>query len=58
MKIIMPILEKILFLLVIIVLMLSACVSSYYVGKQSQLDMEELEEIVEKELQEIHGKRN
>jgi hypothetical protein len=55
MKTIMPILEKILFLLVIIVLILSACVSSYYVGKQSQLDMKELEEIVEKELQEKHG---
>jgi Tfp pilus assembly protein PilO len=51
----MPILEKILFLLVIIVLMLAACVSSYYIGKQSQLDMKELEEIVEKELQEKNG---
>jgi Tfp pilus assembly protein PilO len=54
----MPILEKILFLLVIIVLILSACVSSYYIDKQGQLDMEELERMVEQELQEKHGKRN
>jgi hypothetical protein len=58
MKTIMPILEKILFLLVIIVLILSACVSSYYIDKQGQLDMEELERMVEQELQEKHGKRN
>ena len=56
MKIINPILEKILFLLVIIALILSACVFSYYIGKQSRLDMKELEEIVEKELLEKHGK--
>ena len=55
MKIITQILEKILFLLLIIVLILSACVSSYYIGKQSQLDMTELEEIVEKELLEKYG---
>ena len=55
MKIIIPILEKILFLLVIIVLILSACVSSYYIGKQSHLDMKELEEMVEKEILEKHG---
>jgi hypothetical protein len=58
MKIIISILEKILFLLVIIVLMLAACVSSYYIGKQSQLNMKELEEIVEKELQETHERQN
>lgn len=56
MKIITPILEKILFLLVIIVLILSACVSSYYIGKQSHLDMKELEEIVEKEMQDNYKK--
>ena len=55
MRIIAQILEKILFLLVIIVLILSACVFSYYIGKQSYLDMKELEEIVEKELLEKHG---
>jgi len=55
MKNITPILEKILFLLVIIVLILLACVSGYYIEKQSHLDMKELEEIVEKELQEKHG---
>ena len=55
MKIILPILEKILFLSVILLLILSACVSSYYIGKQSHLDMKELEEIVEKELLEKHG---
>ena len=55
MKTIIPILEKILFLLVIVVLILSACVFSYYIGKQSYLDMKELEEIVEKELLEKHG---
>lgn len=54
MKIITQILEKILFLLVIIVLILSACVSSYYIEKQSHLDMKELEEIVEKEINEYH----
>lgn len=51
----MPILEKILFLLVIIVLILLACVFGYYIEKQSHLDMKELEEIVEKELLEKHG---
>jgi hypothetical protein len=55
MKIIIPILEKILFFLVILVLILSAFVFSYYIQDQSQLDMKELEEIVEKELQEKHG---
>lgn len=55
MKTIMPILEKILFLLVIIVLILLACVFGYYIEKQSHLDMKELEEIVEKELLEKHG---
>ena len=58
MKLIMQILEKILFLLLIIVLILSACVSSYYISKQSHLDMKELEETVEKELLEKHDKRN
>jgi len=41
MKIILPILEKILLLSVILLLILSACVSSYYIGKQSHLDMRE-----------------
>jgi len=58
MKIIMPILEKILFFLVILVLILSAFVFSYYIQTQSKLDMQELEQIVEKEIQETHGKRN
>ena len=57
MKIITPILEKILFFLVILVLVLSAFVFSYYIQTQSKLDMEELEQIVEKEIQETHGKR-
>ena len=55
MKTITQILEKILFLLIIIVLILFACVFGYYIEKQSHLDMKELEEIVEKELQEKHG---
>jgi len=55
MKIITQILEKILLLSVILLLILSACVSSYYIGKQSHLDMKELEEIVEKEILEKHG---
>jgi len=55
MKNIMPILEKIIFLLVILVLILSAFVFSYYIQDQSKLDMQELEQIVEKELQEKHG---
>ena len=56
MKIILPILEKILFLLVIIVLILLACVFGYYIEKQSHLDMKELEEIVEKEIIQYHEK--
>ena len=56
MKIITPILEKILFFLIIVVLVLSACVFSFYIQKQDKLDIEELEQIVEKEIQEIHGK--
>lgn len=51
------ILEKILFLLVILVLMLSAFVFSYFIHKQSNLDMKELEEIVEKEMIQKHEKR-
>ena len=58
MKIIMPILEKILFFLVILTLVLSAFVFSYYIQTQSKLDMQELEQITEKEMQETHGKRN
>jgi hypothetical protein len=58
MKIITPILEKILFFLVILALVLSAFVFSYYIQTQSKLDMQELEQLVEKELQETHGKRN
>lgn len=52
------ILEKILFFLVIILLLLSAFVFSYYIQKQSKLDIQELEQIVEREIQETHGKRN
>lgn len=55
MKNIMPILEKILFFLVILTLVLSAFVFSYYIQTQGKLDMQELEQIVEKELQEKHG---
>jgi len=58
MKTIIPILEKTLFFLVILVLILSAFVFSYYIQDQSKLDMQELEQIVEKELQEKHGNRN
>jgi cell division protein FtsL len=54
----MPILEKILFFLVILALVLSAFVFSYYIQTQSKLDMQKLEQIVEKEMQENHGKRN
>jgi hypothetical protein len=56
MKNITPILEKMLFFLVILTLVLSAFVFSYYIQEQSKLDMQELEEIVEKEIQETHGK--
>jgi hypothetical protein len=56
MKIIMPILEKILFFLVILTLVLSAFVFSYYIQTQSKLDMQELEQIVEKEIQENYGR--
>jgi len=55
MKNITPILEKILFFLFILTLVLSAFVFSYYIQKQSELDMQELEQIVEKESQEKHG---
>ena len=56
MKTIMPILEKILFFLVILALVLSAFVFSYYIQTRSNLDIRELEKIVEKELREKHGK--
>ena len=55
MKTIIPILEKILFFSVILALILSAFVFSYYIQIQNKLDMRELEQIVEKELQEKHG---
>ena len=58
MKTITPILEKTLFFLVILALVLSAFVFSYYIQTQSKLDMQKLEQIVEKEIQENHGKRN
>ena len=58
MKNIIPILEKILFLWGILILILSAFVFSYYIQTQSELDMQELEQIVEKEIQEIHERRN
>jgi cell division protein FtsL len=56
MKTIKPILEKVLFFLIIVVLVLSACVFSFYIQKQSKLDMEELEQMVEQEIVENHGK--
>jgi hypothetical protein len=56
MKILNEILEKILFFLVILTLVLSAFVFSYYIQTQSKLDMQELEQIVEKEIIEKHGK--
>ena len=55
MKNITPILEKILFFLIILALILSAFVFSYYIQTQSKLNMQELEQIVEKEIQEKHG---
>jgi len=55
MKNITPILEKILLFLVILTLILSVFVFSYYIQTQSELDIQELEQIVEKELQEKHG---
>jgi uncharacterized membrane protein AbrB (regulator of aidB expression) len=58
MKILDEILEKIIFFLVILLLILSAFVFSYYIQTQSKLDMQELEQITEKEMQETHGKRN
>ena len=56
MKILNEILEKMLFFLVILTLVLSAFVFSYYIQEQSKLDMQELEQIIEKEMQETHGK--
>ena len=56
MKTLTPILEKILLFLSILALVLSACVFSYYIQTQGKLDMEELERLVEKEIQETHGK--
>ena len=58
MKTLVTILEKILFALIIVVILLSTCVLSYFIEKQSHLDMKELEEIVEKELLEKHGNQN
>jgi len=56
MKTITPILEKILLFLIIVVLVLTACVFSFYIQKQSKLDMEELNQMVEQEIVENHGK--
>jgi hypothetical protein len=56
MKVLNQILEKILFFSIILVLVLSAFVFSHYIQTQSKLDMRELEQIVEKEMQETHGK--
>jgi len=50
MKNIIQFLEKFLFFLVILLLILSAFVFSYFIQKQSPLDMQELEDIVEQEL--------
>ena len=55
-KTITPILEKILFFLIIVVMLLTACVFNFYIQKQSELSMDELNEMVEKEIQEAHGK--
>ena len=55
MKNITEILEKILFFLVILTLILSAFVFGSYIQNQNKLDMQELEQLVEKELQEKHG---
>jgi cell division protein FtsL len=54
MKNITEILEKILFFLVILTLILSAFVFGSYMQTQSNLDMQELEQIVEKEMREKH----
>ena len=56
MKTIIPILEKILFFLIILIIVLSACVFNFYIQKQSELSMDQLNEMVEKEIQEAHGK--
>ena len=56
MKTIMPILKKILFLWGILILILTAFVFSYYIQDQSKLDMQELEQIVEKEIIQYHEK--
>ena len=56
MKTITPILEKILFFLVILTLILSAFVFGSYIQTQNNLDMQELEQIVEKEIQENYKK--
>jgi hypothetical protein len=58
MKILNEILEKILFFLIILALILSAFVFGSYIQTQNKLDMQELEEIVDKEINENHGKRN
>jgi len=52
----MPILEKILFFLVILALVLSAFVFSYYTQTQNKLNMRELEQIVENEIIQYHEK--
>lgn len=57
MKTLVTILEKILFALLIVVILLSTCVFSYFIQKQSCLDMKELEKIVEKEINEYHTQR-
>lgn len=56
MKTITPVLEKILFFWSILLLLLAAFVFSYYIQTQSKLDMDELNEMVEKEIQSTHGK--
>jgi len=56
MKTMNQILKKILFFLIIIAIILSACVFNYYIRIQSKLDMEELNQMVEKEIIQYHGK--
>lgn len=42
----------------VVFVVVSMLVFSYFINKQSKLDMKELEEIVEKEIKEKHEKQN
>ena len=50
--------KNILTISISIVILSIMLIFRFYIDKQNQLDMNELEEIVEKEIQETHGKRN